>query len=144
MTPAAAQQQLNARALKRWRNRSPPPFPNRDSRTVLRNYMDMTVASGEMQSSLRLLFGAVGFLLLIACANVANLHMARRHSRAREIALRMSVGASRAHVLRQLLTESVVLSLPGRLWDSAGRGNHQSYSGTHTRISMCPTRRASR
>ncbi len=56
--------------------------------------MDITVASGEMQSSLRLLFGAVGFLLLIACANVANSATGAVPRRGRvEIALRMSVGA---------------------------------------------------
>jgi putative ABC transport system permease protein len=108
----AAGQQLHALFLQLAKD-TPANYPKEGFTSGLTNYLDMTVASGEMQSSLRLLFGAVGFLLLIACANVANLQMARATSRSREIALRISVGAARGRILRQLLTESVVLSLFG-------------------------------
>lgn len=110
VTLAAARSEINVIA-----RRLQEQFPIQDKERDLRLTPLATVLLGDEKSMLWLLLAAVGFLLLIACANTANLQLARAVTRKKEIAVRAALGASAGRIAAQLLIENLVLALGGGL-----------------------------
>ncbi len=107
------------------------PNDNRDLGIYVEPLKQVIV--GDAGQTLALLLGAVGLVLLIACANIANLLLARSAGRGREFAIRSALGANRSRLMRQLLTESVILSLTG-----AGLGSLIAFLGISFALPAMP------
>jgi predicted permease len=115
LKPATTVEEANA-DLRVTSGRLAEEFPdtNKESQALVRTFHD-TYNAGPIRAVFYMMLGAVGFVLLIACANVANMMLSRALARSREIAVRTAMGASRWQIVRQLLVESVLLSSLGGL-----------------------------
>jgi putative ABC transport system permease protein len=121
VTVGAAQSEMRGIIAEIARRLGPRYYPPGTHARLLEDYV-----TGNLRRPLIVLGCAVGFVLLIACANLSNLLLARASVRRREIALRLAIGASRFRLVRQMVTESIILSLFGGLL-----GLPLAFLGTH-------------
>ncbi len=128
VTVAQANVQLRATSPEYHRE-----FPNTDWRPYFTVGPLRDSIIGDARNALLMMLGAVGLVLLISCANVANLLLVRATARKREFAIRSAMGAGRAHIVRQLLTESLILSLAGGIL-----GMVLGYTGMRTLLAISP------
>src|SRR5215472_1682095 len=131
-TPGTVQARLSVE-LQQWLNGHSEVIAERDQKDIPQQHIRLTPAAGGVQqmqtdyaTGLRLLLTLSSLLLLIACANIANLLLARGSANRAQMAVRLALGAGRSRLIRQMLTESLLLALAGGL-----AGVYVAYSGAH-------------
>ena len=131
-TPDSVQARLTVE-LQQWLSSHREVIPDRDQKDIPQQHIHLTPAAGGVQqmqtdyaTGLQLLLTLSGLLLLIGCANIANLLLARGSANRPQIAVRLALGAARKRLIRQMLTESLLLAIAGGL-----AGLYVAYVGAH-------------
>jgi predicted permease len=131
-TPDSVQARLTVE-LQQWLSSHREVIPGRDQKDIPQQHIRLTPAAGGVQqmqtdyaTGLQLLLTLSGLLLLIGCANIANLLLARGSANSPQIAVRLALGAARSRLIRQMLTESLLLAIAGGL-----AGLYVAYAGAH-------------